>query len=73
MVTEDALFESTPVELHKGQYVTVDTIWGHERGMVLGLVTSDFPMVRVLLDHSGIEVTLGVARVVNIESINEEE
>lgn len=54
----------TPVQLLKGQRVRVQTIWGHEGGMVLDIKHGDpdvFPLAQVLMDK-GDTIYINVAR-----------
>lgn len=66
-MTDDGLFDATPVELHKGQRVCVQTIWGDEWGEVLGIIHgAPYPLVHLRMDI-GDECSINVARVIEIE------
>jgi hypothetical protein len=69
LVTEDvppALFDVEPQEpLRRGDHVIVQTMWGDERALVLGVYRdrdTDFPMAH-LKTPSGDQISISVARV----------
>lgn len=65
MIEDEPLFALASEPLRVGDKVTVQTIWGDETGLVLGLVTgAPYPMARVLLDVSSDEISINIARVV---------
>lgn len=63
----DGLFaEPERREVLPGDYCIVQTIWGDERGTVLGVLAGEHPLVRMAMEN-GDEIAVGYARLLPVD------